>query len=261
MKLGLEGKTVLVMGASQGLGKAIALAFVEEGCKIFAAARSVDKIEAWKAQLTPQEQTQIVICKVDLGDRQTVDALADQVLAAGGVDILINNCGGPAPSRVLDTSTDQWEKAFTSMASSVFHLTGRLIQTMIDRGFGRIITIGSSGIEQPISNLAISNGIRSAVSGWSKTLSAEVAGNGITVNMVLPGRIDTERVQSLDEAQAKREDKSIEDMQKLSAASIPAKRYGTPAEFAAVTVFLASEPAGYVTGSMIRVDGGLTKSI
>ena len=184
MKLGLEGKTVLVVGASQGLGKAIALAFVEEGCKVFAAARSADKIEAWKKLLSPAEQANVTVCKLDLASRQSVDTLADQVLAAGGVDILINNCGGPAPSLVLDTNADQWEAAFASMASSVFHLTGRLIQTMIQRNFGRIITIGSSGIEQPIPNLAISNGIRSAVSGWSKTLSNEVAGNGITVNMV-----------------------------------------------------------------------------
>lgn len=261
MKLGLDGKTVLVVGASQGLGKAIALAFIEEGCQVIAAARSVDKIEAWKSKLTSQEQAKVSIHKLDLAERSSVDALADQVLAAGGVDILINNCGGPAPSRVLDTNADQWEKAFASMASSIFHLTARLIPPMIERSFGRIITIGSSGIEQPIPNLAISNGIRSAVSGWSKTLSAEVAANGITVNMVLPGRIDTERVQSLDEAQAKQENKSLDAVRKLSTESIPAKRYGTPEEFAAVTVFLASEPAGYVTGSMIRIDGGLTRSV
>ncbi len=261
MKLGLEGKTVLVLGASRGLGKAIAIAFAQEGCRVFAAARTIEKIDEWKLGLPVDVAVRVSSHKIDLTEQQTIDALVDELLVLGGVDILINNCGGPAPTTAMDATAEAWEQAFASMASSVFHLTGKLIRPMIKRGFGRIITIGSSGIEQPIANLALSNGIRAAVAGWSKSLASEVAGNGITVNMLLPGRIDTERVRSLDTARAERETRQIEDVQRSSAAEIPAKRYGNPEEFAAVAVFLASEPAAYVTGSMIRVDGGLIKSI
>ena len=261
MKLGLDGRKVLVVGASRGLGKAIAIAFAEEGCHVIAAARSVDKIKTWRAALSPELAARVVIKPLDLADTSGIDMLAAELLGAGGVDILINNCGGPAPGTALAAKPEAWDAAFSSMASSVFRLTGHLIAPMIERGFGRIITIGSSGIEQPIANLALSNGVRAAVAGWSKSLASEVAKHGVTVNMVLPGRVDTERVQSLDASRADREKRSLAEVQIASAAEIPAGRYGKPEEFAAVAVFLASEPAAYVTGSMIRVDGGLIKSV
>ena len=128
-------------------------------------------------------------------------------------------------------------------------------------GWGRIITIGSSGIEQPIPNLAISNAIRGSVAGWSKSLANEVASEGVTVNLVLPGRIATERVESLDQNRAGKQSLDIEEVRRQNRAEIPARRYGTPEEFAAVMAFLAGAPAAYVTGSMIRVDGGAIKSL
>ncbi len=261
MKLELEGKRVLVAGASRGLGEAIARSLAEEGCRVVAAARTVEKIEAWKGALPTEIGARIDGRRFDLAAIESIDVLADELLASGGVDILINNCGGPAAGGALGSSMEAWNKAFQSMASSVFHLTDRLVRPMIERKWGRVITIGSSGIEQPIPNLALSNGIRAAVAGWSKSLSAEVAADGVTVNMVLPGRIDTERVQSLDAARATRENVDVEDVRTLSAKEIPARRYGRPEEFAAVVVFLASAPAAYVTGSMVRIDGGLIKSI
>ena len=261
MKLGLSGRKVLVIGASRGLGKAIAIAFAEEGCQVIAAARSVDRIDAWRSALSPELAARIAVKPLDLADSASIDCLAADMLTTGGVDILINNCGGPAPGTALAAKPDAWDAAFSSMASSVFRLTGLLIAPMIERGFGRIITIGSSGIEQPIANLALSNGVRAAVAGWSKSLASEVAKHGVTVNMVLPGRIDTERVQSLDASRADREKRPVTEVQTASAAEIPAGRYGKPEEFAAVAVFLASEPAAYVTGSMIRVDGGMIKSL
>ena len=132
---------------------------------------------------------------------------------------------------------------------------------MIERKWGRIITIGSSGIEQPIPNLAVSNAIRGSVAGWSKSLANEVAEHGITVNMVLPGRIATERLESLDQNRAGKQNLPIDEVRRQSQAEIPARRYGTPEEFAAVVAFLASGPASYVTGSMIRVDGGAIKGL
>ncbi|MCW6508310.1 SDR family oxidoreductase [Lichenifustis flavocetrariae] len=261
MDLELAARRVLVVGASQGLGKAIAATFVAEGAVVAAAARSRGKIEVWRGTLTEREASLVSIHDLDLADMASVDRLADALLARGGIDILVNNCGGPAPGGVVGTATETWTKAFASMAASVFHLTDRLIKPMIERKWGRIITIGSSGVEQPIPNLAVSNAIRGSVAGWSKSLANEVAEHGITVNMVLPGRIATERLESLDQNRAGKQNLAIEEVRRQSQAEIPAKRYGTPEEFAAVVAFLASAPASYVTGSMIRVDGGATKGL
>jgi 3-oxoacyl-[acyl-carrier protein] reductase len=147
------------------------------------------------------------------------------------------------------------------MATSIFSLTDALLPSMIERGFGRIITIGSSGVVAPLPNLALSNGVRAAVAGWSKTLAAEVAASGVTVNMVLPGRIATDRVRELDEGKARRSNASLDEVEAESRATIPIGRYGRPEEFAAVVAFLASRQASYVTGSMIRADGGLLRSL
>ena len=261
MDLGLSDKRVLVVGASKGLGKAIAMALLAEGATVLATARSRGKIEEWCGALPGETAGRITPFDLDLADVASVDRLVDTVLASGGVDVLVNNCGGPAPGGVIGTPTETWDKAFASMASSVFHLTNRLIEPMIDKGWGRIVTIGSSGIEQPIPNLAVSNAIRGSVAGWSKSLANEVAAHGITVNMVLPGRIATERVESLDQNRATNQKLAIEDVRRQARAEIPAKRYGTPEEFAAVVTFLASGPASYVTGGMIRVDGGATRGL
>lgn len=246
----ISGKTALVLGASRGLGAAIAKGLAAEGVKVFAAARNVAAMEKTD-NITP--------LTVDLSDDASVAAMIATVTAAGGVDILVNNSGGPKAGPAAGQSKDSWANAFDSMATSIFTVTDAMLEGMIARKWGRIITIGSSGVVQPIPNLALSNGIRAAVSGWSKTLAAEVARHGITVNMILPGRIDTDRVRELDAGKAEKTSKTIEAVQEASRAEIPAGRYGTPDEFAAVAVFLASAQASYVTGSAIRVDGGMIK--
>src|SRR3546814_493803 len=146
------------------------------------------------------------------------------------------------------------------MAGHLVHLNGRLLPAMLERGWGRIITIASSGVEQPIPNLALSNGIRMAVLGWSKTLAGEVAAQGITVNMVLPGRIHTDRVDQLDLVAAEKQGKSRDEVARASQATIPMGRYGRPEEFADAVTFLASTRAGYITGAKLRVDGGMIRS-
>jgi 3-oxoacyl-[acyl-carrier protein] reductase len=246
----ISGKTALVLGASRGLGAAIAKGLAAEGVKVFAAARNVAAMEK-NDNITP--------LTVDLSDATSVAAMIATVTAAGGVDILVNNSGGPKAGPAAGQSKESWASAFDSMATSIFTVTDAMLEGMIARKWGRIITIGSSGVVQPIPNLALSNGIRAAVSGWSKTLAAEVACHGITVNMILPGRIDTDRVRELDAGKAEKTSKTIEAVQEASRAEIPAGRYGTPEEFAAVAVFLASARASYVTGSAIRVDGGMIK--
>jgi 3-oxoacyl-[acyl-carrier protein] reductase len=261
MDLGLKGKTALVLGASRGLGAAVARALAEEGATVIAAARTVSDISAWAAQLPADQQGRVRPEALDVGQFAAVDALATKLLAGGGVDILVGNSGGPPPGEARDAKRDDWLKQFEAMAGNLFHLAQRLLPAMQQKGFGRIITIGSSGIEQPIPRLALSNGIRAAVAGWSKTLAGEVAAQGVTVNMVLPGRIHTERVDQIDKAAADRAGSSVEAIAKASIATIPAGRYGKPQEFADMVAFLASERASYVTGAMIRVDGGLIRSV
>lgn len=260
MNLGLKDKTALVLGASRGLGAAIASGLAAEGATVFAAARSVEKIEAWASAL-PQGSGVVSPVPLDLGDLKSVDDLADRLLAKGGVDILINNSGGPPPASAVEASRADWLTQFETMAANLFHLTGRLLPPMRSRRWGRIITLTSSGVEQPIPRLALSNGIRSAIVGWSKTLADEVAADGVTVNVLLPGRIHTQRVDELDASAAKRSERSPADIAAASAASIPLGRYGRPDEFADVAVFLASERASYITGSKIRVDGGAIRGI
>ncbi len=252
MDLGLFGKRALVLGASRGLGAAIVHALAEEGVTVFAAARSIDVMQATDA---------IKPIQVDLADTGSVTALIATVQAAGGVDILVNNGGGPAAGPANGQDASAWANAFDVMALPLFAITDALIGRMITQKWGRIITVGSSGILQPIANLGLSNGIRGAIAGWSKTLAAEVAAQGVTVNMIIPGRIDTDRVRELDAGRAKRTGASVADVQSSSRAEIPAGRYGRPEEFGAVAAFLASTQASYVTGSMVRVDGGLIKSL
>lgn len=256
MDLGIAGKRALVLGASRGLGEAIAKGLAFEGARVTAAARGVGKIEEWSRGIENVEAVAL-----DLSDIATIDAFADRVIAGGSVDILVCNGGGPPPGTVQEASREDWTGHFETMAANVFHLAGRFLPRMKENGWGRIVSVTSSGIEQPIPNLALSNGIRSAVVGWSKTLAAEVAGDGITVNVVMPGRIHTSRVDELDEATAKRTGTDTAEVARRSAAAIPMGRYGRPAEFADVVVFLVSNRASYVTGSRIRIDGGAIRSI
>lgn len=242
MDFGITGKRALVLGGSRGLGAAIARALTAEGVTVMAASRSG-------------------AYPVDLADPASVAALIETVKAAGGVDILVNNSGGPKAGPALGQSTADWMAAFQTMATSLFALTDALLPQMIERQWGRVITVGSSGVEAPIAGLALSNGVRGAIAGWSKTLAGEVARHGITVNMVLPGRIDTDRVRELDSGRASRTGASLAAVQEASRAEIPVGRYGRPEEFGAVVAFLASTQAGYVNGAMLRIDGGMIKGL
>ncbi|UWR14717.1 SDR family oxidoreductase [Sulfitobacter sp. M368] len=256
MDLELNGKRALVLGASRGLGMAIAKSLAAEGATVFAAARSRDKIADWA-----QGMSNVTPLALDLAEIGQVDSVVDDLLKDGGVDIIVNNGGGPPPGTAQTAERGKWLTHFEAMAANLFHLNTRLLPAMKRREWGRIISITSSGVEQPIPNLALSNGIRSAVVGWSKTLANEVAGDGITVNVVMPGRIHTQRVDELDAAAAKRTETDVTEVAAKSRATIPAGRYGKPEEFADVVTFLASARAGYVTGSKIRIDGGSIKSI
>jgi 3-oxoacyl-[acyl-carrier protein] reductase len=251
----------LVLGGSSGLGAAAAAALAAEDVRVIAASRSAARILAASAGQDSRITDLITACEVDLSAADSVESLISRVLAAGGVDILVNNCGGPKAGGVQSQTADTWRRAFEAMALSVFQITAALLPGMRAQGWGRVITIGSSGVEQPIANLALSNGVRAAVAGWSKTLASEVASDGVTVNMVLPGRIDTDRVRALDAARAESSGQLIEDIRAASRREIPAGRYGRTEEFGAAIAFLASTQASYITGSMVRVDGGMIKGL
>jgi 3-oxoacyl-[acyl-carrier protein] reductase len=261
MDLGLKDKVALVLGAGGGLGSAIALTLAKEGARVALADIDAAAVERVIAEITTAGGKAMAV-PFDLADRAAMDARVTEIEAGfGPVDVLVNNTGGPPPTPASGQDPALWSKSFEQMVLSVISLTDRVLPGMRARKWGRIVTSTSSGVIAPIPNLGISNALRLTLVGWSKTLAREVGGDGITANIVLPGRIATKRITFLDEQKAKRESRSVEQVSAESTASIPAGRYGDPQEYADVVAFLSSTRASYVNGSVIRVDGGFIASI
>jgi 3-oxoacyl-[acyl-carrier protein] reductase len=259
--LGLGGKTALVLGAGGGLGGAIARTLAREGAAV-ALADIDEKAVAQAAAALTADGARAKAVAWDLADLASAAGhLAEVRSALGNIDILVNNTGGPPPTPAGGQDTALWSKSFQSMVLSVIAITDAVLPSMRAQRWGRIITSTSSGVVAPIPNLGISNALRLSLVGWSKTLAREVAASGITCNIILPGRIATDRIRFLDEAKAKREGRPLDDIIAESTAAIPAGRYGAPEEYADAVAFLASARAGYITGSVIRVDGGYIPSI
>lgn len=261
MDLRLNGKVALVMGAGGGLGSAIARSLAAEGVRLALADRDQAGLESTRESLAPTG-AETLQCVWDLADLASIDRhVATIEERFGGVDILVNNTGGPPPTPAAGQPPQAWEDNFRAMVVSVIAVTDRVLPGMRARRWGRIITSTSSGVVAPIPNLGLSNALRLSLVGWSKTLAREVARDGITANIVLPGRVATQRIRFLDEAKASREGRSVETVAAESTASIPMGRYGEPHEYADVVTFLASGRASYVTGAVHRVDGGLLANV
>lgn len=256
MDTGLAGRTAVVPGSSAGIGLAVARALAAEGANVVLAGRRGELVREEAARLPSAVGVEIDLTHDD-APTALVAAARD---AFGEVDVAVLNSGGPPPGGAADITDEQAVAATHQLAVQHQRLVAAVLPGMRERGWGRIVAVGSSGVQQPIERLALSNMGRAVLAAYLKTLAAEVASDGVTVNMVLPGRIDTDRVASLDKAAAERAGTTPEQAKARSVAAIPTGRYGTPEEFAAVVTFLASAAASYVTGEQIRCDGGMVRA-
>lgn len=261
MDLQIAGKSALVFGAGGGLGGAIAQSLAAEGARVVVADIDGDAaVRTVAAIVAAGGAAQAMVW--DIADLSVLAArLAEVEALQGGVDILVNNTGGPPPTLAHGQPPEVWSKHFDSMVRSVIAVTDAVLPGMKARGWGRVITSTSSGVVAPIANLGISNALRLALVGWSKTLAREVGRHGITANIVLPGRIATGRIVFLDEQKAAREGRPVAEVTAESTGTIPVGRYGEPREYGDAVAFLASARASYITGSVLRIDGGLIASI
>ena len=255
MDLGLKQRRAVVTGASRGIGRAIALALAAEGADVVAAARDAEKLKELALAAGPGTISAHV---ADMSKADAIQSLAGELERA---DILVFNTGGPPFGTAAETTDASWTTQFEAMFLSAIRLTRLALPGMRTRRFGRIMLVVSSGVIQPIPNLALSNALRSALVGWAKTLATEVAADGVTVKCLAPGRIATDRIVEFDQARSRREGITVEQAQKLSLTTIPAGRYGDADEFAAMAAFLASPRASYMTGGIIRIDGGMIRSV
>jgi len=249
MDLGIDGRVALVLGASRGLGRAIAEALAREGARVAVASRSGGALE----ELASGIGEDAAALAVDTGDADAVAALPGQVEEAlGPVEILVLNTGGPPGGGALDNDLGEWLAAYRSLVLAPVILARACVPGMRERGWGRIVNVSSTSIREPIANLTLSNANRMAAAGFLATLAREVAADGITVNTVATGRFGTERLRSLYGSE--------EEAAEQARADVPAGRLGRPHEYGDLVAFVCSERAAYLTGTVIPLDGGLTRS-
>jgi 3-oxoacyl-[acyl-carrier protein] reductase len=251
MNLGIENRVALVMAASKGIGKGIAGALAREGAKVAMASRSLERLDAAAADVDGETST----FEADTADLDRLAVLPGEVAErlGGPVEILVTNTGGPPMGSAQDRSTDEWEAAYRELVLAPRALIEAVLPGMRERGWGRIVNVGSSSTVEVIPHLALSNTHRMAAIGYLKTLAREVAGDGVTINTVATGKIATDRLAD--------NSGSLEAAREMAKKDVPAGRLGTPEEYGDLVAFLCSERAAYVTGTTIPIDGGLLRSV
>ena len=253
MELGLKNKVAFVAASSQGLGKSVALELAQEGAKIIICGRNKENLEKTKQEIENQANKELLALAGDLSIPAERDSIIKSALQVyNTIDILVTNTGGPPTGKIEELKQEDWDEAYNNLLASVVGLINGFLPGMKQQRWGRIISITSMAVKQPINNLILSNSVRASVVGLMKTLANELAMYNITVNNVMPGYTETERLKEL-----------IENNPSFASAKseIPLGRFGTPEEFAAAVTFLASERASYITGVSLAVDGGWTKGI
>lgn len=256
MDLGLKGKRALVLAASRGLGYACARGLAQEGCHLVICSRDEARITTAAEQIRRDTGAKVEALAADVSSPAEAERLVGAAVTAyGGLEILVHNAGGPPAGGFSTVTEAQWKQAFDQNLMSFVRIVTAAVPEMTKAGYGRVLTIASSSIKQPIPNLVLSNAFRAGVWGLAKTMSQELAPHGILVNVIAPGRISTERIAELDQANATRTGKALEEVRRASVASIPLGRLGDPEEFANLVVFLASARASYISGQGMFVDG------
>ncbi|WP_166965888.1 SDR family oxidoreductase [Yeosuana marina] len=260
MNLNLNNKNALVCGSTAGIGKATALALANEGVNITLVARNREKLKQVLSELPHSENHNYIVADFS-NPKELREQIVKYIEKFHGFHILVNNTGGPRSGDILNASLEEFDNAFTQHLKCNHVLAQAVIPFMKEERFGRIINIISTSVKEPIPGLGVSNTIRGAVGNWSKTLSVELGPFGITVNNILPGFTETERLNEIIKIKANVEGTSVEEMAEIMKNYSPAKRFAKPEETAHAIVFLASEAAGYINGINLPVDGGRTKSL
>ncbi|HLW18856.1 MAG TPA: SDR family oxidoreductase [Cyclobacteriaceae bacterium] len=261
MKINLQEHTALIGGATSGLGKAVALQMAASGAQVTLMARNRDKLETLLHELPCDHGQQHDYLVVDFTDFENFRDVIQAFFDGKSIDILVNNTQGPAAGAVLEQDVEDFQQAFDLLFKTYVLTTSLAMEGMKRKKFGRIINVSSMSVKEPLPNMALSNSLRAAVVNWAKTLAAEVAADGITVNNILTGSFNTERLKSLHQKQAEQKGVDLEEWRKQAADKIPMKRFGKPEEYGYLATFLASEYAAYITGTNIPIDGGVLKSI
>ncbi|MFQ5689485.1 MAG: SDR family oxidoreductase [Gemmatimonadota bacterium] len=262
MNLGLTGRVALVAASSRGIGRAIAEELGEEGADLVLCARSEERLEEVRRSLVTRAGVRVVAVPADISDPEAVRGVVEEgVSELGRIDVLVTNSGGPPAGGFESLSPEVWREAVRHNLESVLNFARAVLPGMKARSWGRIINITSIAVKQPVDNLMLSNSIRAAVTGFARTLANEVASVGITVNNVLPGYTRTRRLEELARGIAEARGETVAEVFAEWESETPMRRLGEPRELAAVVAFLASERAGYVTGTSITVDGGWVRSL
>ena len=261
MNISLANKKALVGGSSKGLGKAVAMQLAKSGASVVLMARNEEMLKKIIAELPTQPWQQHSYLLTDFSNIHQFRKDIDVFFEANTIDILVNNTQGPAAGNIWNTTSEDYEKAFALLFQTVTYTTMKALEHMKKNGFGRVVNISSVTVKEPLPHLVLSNTIRAALSTWSKTLSKEVGDFNITVNSILTGYFDTERLNSLIENQAEVRNTNSHIIKTNMQSSIPIKRFGDPKEYGYLVTFLVSEQAGYITGACIPIDGGLLQSM